>query len=85
MRLSEKCTTHRFKIIHILGKKLCGPDALSHYVYPLAESSETTSTRHEILQCIRHITMEAPDFEMMDPEITEEIMGTHSVVTRAVN
>jgi len=82
--IAEKCTTHRFKIIHIPGKKLCGPDALSRYMSPLAESSETNSTRHEILQCIRHITMETPDFEMMDPEITEEIMATHSVVTRAV-
>ena len=84
LRLAEKCTTHRFKIIHIPGKKLCGPDALSRYVSPLAESLETNTTRHEILQCIRHITMEAPDFEMMDPEITEEIMATHSVVTRTV-
>jgi hypothetical protein len=35
IRLKEKTLGWRFKIIHIPGKKLCGPDALSRAVAPV--------------------------------------------------
>ena len=37
MRLKEKTLGWRFRIIHIPGRKLCGPDALSRYVAPQGE------------------------------------------------
>ena len=37
VRLKEKTLGWRFKIIHIPGKKLCGPDALSRAVAPVQD------------------------------------------------
>ena len=37
IRLKEKTLGWRFKIIHVPGKKLCGPDALSRAMSPSKE------------------------------------------------
>ena len=46
IRLKEKTLGWRFKIIHVPGKKLCGPDALSRAMSPSKEEAQMISGGH---------------------------------------
>ena len=71
LRLKEKTLGWKFRIIHVPGRKLCGPDALSRAMAPLKEEVQMMSTRCPASQGV---------WERSDP--TEECRGDYcSVMT----
>ena len=66
LRLKEKTLGWKFRIIHVPGRKLCGPDALSRAMAPLKEEVQMMSTRCPASQGV---------WERSDP--TEECRGDY--------